>query len=55
MAVVASYNVQIKISRIKDKTFVSKCEKEVTEILKRQEVPFRMWMAAPTFARRDYL
>jgi formiminotetrahydrofolate cyclodeaminase len=36
-AVVASYNVQINISRIKDQAFVSKCEKEVTEILKRQE------------------
>jgi len=36
-AVVASYNVQINISRIKDQAFVAKCEKEVTEILKRQE------------------
>ena len=36
-AVVASYNVQINISRIKDQAFVSKCEKEVTEILNRQE------------------
>jgi len=34
---VASYNVQINISRIKDQAFVAKCEKEVTEILKRQE------------------
>jgi formiminotetrahydrofolate cyclodeaminase len=37
-AVVASYNVQINISRIKDQAFVERCEKEVTEILKRQEV-----------------
>jgi len=36
-AVVASYNVQINISRIKDQAFVAKCEKEVAEILKRQE------------------
>ena len=36
-AVVASYNVQINISRIKDQAFVAKCEKEATEILKRQE------------------
>ena len=36
-AVVASYNVQINISRIKDQAFVAKCEKEVTEILNRQE------------------
>jgi methenyltetrahydrofolate cyclohydrolase len=36
-AVVASYNVQINISRIKDQAFVAKCEKEITEILKRQE------------------
>jgi formiminotetrahydrofolate cyclodeaminase len=36
-AVVASYNVQINISRIKDQAFVGKCEKELTEILKRQE------------------
>jgi formiminotetrahydrofolate cyclodeaminase len=36
-AVVASYNVQINISRIKDQAFVAKCEKELTEILKRQE------------------
>ena len=36
-AVVASYNVQINISRIKDQAFVSKCEKEVTYILKRQD------------------
>ena len=36
-AVVASYNVQINISRIKDQAFVAKCETEVTEILKRQE------------------
>jgi formiminotetrahydrofolate cyclodeaminase len=36
-AVVASYNVQINISRIKDQAFVERCEKEVTEILKRQE------------------
>jgi formiminotetrahydrofolate cyclodeaminase len=36
-AVVASYNVQINISRIKDGAFVAKCEKELTEILKRQE------------------
>jgi formiminotetrahydrofolate cyclodeaminase len=34
---VASYNVQINISRIKDQAFVAKCEKEVAEILKRQE------------------
>jgi formiminotetrahydrofolate cyclodeaminase len=34
---VASYNVQINISRINDQAFVAKCEKEVTEILKRQE------------------
>jgi len=36
-AVVASYNVQINISRIKDQAFVERCEKEVTEILKRQD------------------
>jgi formiminotetrahydrofolate cyclodeaminase len=36
-AVVASYNVQINISRIKDQAFVAKCEKEVTDILARQE------------------
>ena len=36
-AVVASYNVQINISRINDQDFVAKCEKEVTEILERQE------------------
>ena len=36
-AVVASYNVQINISRIKDQAFVAKCEKEIFEILKRQE------------------
>jgi formiminotetrahydrofolate cyclodeaminase len=36
-AVLASYNVQINISRIKDEAFVAKCEKELTEILKRQE------------------
>jgi formiminotetrahydrofolate cyclodeaminase len=36
-AVVASYNVQINISRINDQAFVAKCEKEVAEILKRQE------------------
>jgi len=29
--------VQINISRIKDQAFVARCEKEVTEILKRQE------------------
>ena len=36
-AVVASYNVQINISRIEDQAFVAKCEKEVTDILERQE------------------
>ena len=36
-AVVASYNVQINISRIEDQGFVAKCEKEVTDILERQE------------------
>ena len=36
-AVLASYNVQINISRIKDQAFVAKCEKEITEILKRQD------------------
>ena len=36
-AVVASYNVQINISRINDQAFVAKCEKDVTEILNRQE------------------
>jgi formiminotetrahydrofolate cyclodeaminase len=36
-AVLASYNVQINISRIKDEAFVAKCEKELTEILQRQE------------------
>jgi formiminotetrahydrofolate cyclodeaminase len=30
--------VRINISRIKDEAFVAKCEKEVTELLKRQEV-----------------
>jgi formiminotetrahydrofolate cyclodeaminase len=34
---VASYSVQINISRIKDQAFVAKCEKELTEILTRQE------------------
>jgi formiminotetrahydrofolate cyclodeaminase len=29
--------VQINISRIKDQAFVATCEKEVAEILKRQE------------------
>ena len=33
----ASYKVQINISRIKDQAFVAKCEKEVTEILERQD------------------
>jgi formiminotetrahydrofolate cyclodeaminase len=36
-AVVASYNVQINISRINDQAFVAKCEKELTEILQRQD------------------
>ena len=37
MAVVASYEAEINISRIKDQAFVVKCEKELTEILKPQE------------------
>lgn len=39
-AVVASYNVQINLSRIKDQTFVASCEKEVDEVLKRLETLF---------------
>jgi formiminotetrahydrofolate cyclodeaminase len=34
---VAGYNVQINISRINDQAFVAKCEKELAEILQRQE------------------
>jgi len=39
-AVVASYNVQINLSRIKDQTFVASCEKEVDEVLKRLDTLF---------------
>ena len=39
-AVVASYNVRINLSRIKDEAFVAACEKEVDEILKRLETLF---------------
>jgi formiminotetrahydrofolate cyclodeaminase len=37
MAVVASYEAEINISRIKNQAFVVKCEKELTEILQRQD------------------
>jgi len=37
---VASYNVRINLSRIKDEAFVAACEKEVDEILKRLETLF---------------
>ena len=39
-AVVASYNVRINLSRIKDEAFVAACEKEVDETLKRLETLF---------------
>lgn len=39
-AVVASYNVRINLSRIKDEAFVAECEKEVDETLKRLETLF---------------
>ncbi|MBW2341331.1 MAG: cyclodeaminase/cyclohydrolase family protein [Deltaproteobacteria bacterium] len=39
-AVVASYNVRINLSRIKDETFVAASEKEVDETLKRLETLF---------------
>jgi formiminotetrahydrofolate cyclodeaminase len=39
-AVVASYNVQINLSHIKDQTFVASCEKEVDEVLKRLDTLF---------------
>ena len=39
-AVVASYNVRINLSRIKDEAFVTACEKEVDETLKRLETLF---------------
>jgi len=39
-AVVASYNVRINLSRIKDEAFVAACEKEVDEALKRLETLF---------------
>ena len=39
-AVVASYNVRINLSRIKDEAFVAASEKEVDEILKRLETLF---------------
>ena len=39
-AVVASYNVQINLSRIKDQAFVASCEKEVDEVLKRLDTLF---------------
>jgi formiminotetrahydrofolate cyclodeaminase len=39
-AVVASYNVRINLSRIKDEAFVAACEKEVDETFKRLETLF---------------
>jgi formiminotetrahydrofolate cyclodeaminase len=39
-AVVASYNVRINLSRIRDKAFVAACEKEVDETFKRLETLF---------------
>lgn len=39
-AVVASYNVRINLSRIKDEAFVTASEKELDEILKRLETLF---------------